>query len=144
MTPRAFFETLQEHVDALTPDHVLVEVGKAPPYRQDENFHPYVILWPAPGTPLDDRTVTGMLGQDATDLTFQVTVAAPDSLTLLSAMQDVTHALTDTRIGGNIIRPDSIANRAAHPLKDESLRPIRHYVATTWETQLARRKSHVE
>ena len=143
MTPRAFFETLQEHVDALTPKHVLVGVGEAPPYRQDENFHPYVILWPSPGTPLDERTVTGRMGGEASDLTFQVTVAAPDNMALLSAAQDVTDALTDTRIEGSIIRPDSVFNRAARPLKDDSLRPVRHYMVTTWGTQLTRRKLYV-
>lgn len=137
MSPVEFFTAVIAHVDSLTPPHVAVD-SKAPPYDPGKGFQPYVIIWPTPGTALNEHTVSGHIGQDGTDLSFQVTTAAPDVMTLLRVTTDVTNALTDARIGGRLVHPDVIVNRAVTPLTDESLRPVRHYMATTWQTQLKR------
>lgn len=138
MTPAQFFQALHTHVDTVIPPHVPVSVGEAPDFKYDEPFHPYVVIWPNPGTTLDDRTVDGRMGSEATDLSFQVTAVAPDVMTLLHVTSDVNAALTDVHIGGHLVRPDVIVNRAVNPLKDESLRPVRYYMATTWQTNLNR------
>lgn len=134
MTPEEFFETLKSHVDDVVDDWVVVTLGEAP----DEKVQQYVIIWPSPGTSLDERAVTGRMGNEATDLTFQLTTAAPTSMGLLYTMQQVNAALTETLIGGHLIRPDVVTNRAATPLQDDTVRPSRHYMATTWQTQLTR------
>lgn len=138
MTPAQFFQALHTHVDAVMPPHVLVSAGEAPDYKNDEPFHPYVVIWPNPGTAIDDQPIDGRMGTEATDLTFQVTTVAPDVMTLLYITSDVNAVLTDVRIGGHPVRPDVIVNRAVNPLKDESLRPVRYYMSTTWQTNLTR------
>lgn len=134
MTPHQFFPLVQDRVTAVVSPQVKVLVGEDP-----ESFTVgYVIIWPSPGTALDDRTIDGRMGAEATDLSFQVTAASHQSVNLLRILQDVNTALTDARVGGRLIQPDTIINRAVTPLQDDTVRPVRHYMATTWHTTLTR------
>lgn len=138
MTPAEFFQTVKTWVDQATPPHVQVHLGQAPDYTPGERVHPYLIIWPTPGTALDERLVDGRMGTEATDISFQVTAAGPDAITVLHVTGDLVAALQDTVLGGAIIRADTITNREARPLPDETVRPVRYFLATTWQTQLTR------
>lgn len=134
MTPHQFYTELKTHVTAVVgKPWVPVAVGEAP-----DDADLYIVIWPAPGTPVDDRAVTNLMGTEATALDFQVTAVADSPGNLLLLMQDVTAALTEVIIGGHLVRPDVITNRAVRPFRDETLRPVRHYMATTWHTTLTR------
>lgn len=138
MTPEEFFKAVKNQVDAVTPPHVQVTLGEPPDYPEGHMIHPYVIIWPTPGTALDERLVDGRMGQEATDISFQATAAGPDPLSTMQVTADLAAALQDTVIGGSIIRADTIANREARPIADDTVRPVRYYTATTWQTQLTR------
>lgn len=143
MTPAKFFRQVADHVRAVTPDHVQVTLGAAPDYPDGTPIHPYVIVWPTPGTALDEQFIDGRMGAEATDISFQVTAAGPDPMSTMHVTADLAAALQDTIIDGAIIRADVIANREARPLADDTVRPVRYYTATTWQTQLTRSKTHV-
>lgn len=138
MTPVEFFEAVRTLVDQVTPPHVQVTLGQPPDYPDGRMIHPYVIIWPTPGTTIDDRLIDGRMGAEATDISFQATAAGPDSLSAMQVTDDLAAALQDTIIGDAIIRADVIANREARPLADDTVRPVRYYTATTWQTQLTR------
>jgi hypothetical protein len=133
MTPLEFFEALRTHVAQALPSRIPVGFNKAPDQSID-----YVVIWPAPGTPVDDPTVNNLMGTEATALDFQVTAVSDQPIMLLQIMQRLTAALTETMVARHLVRPDVITNRAVRPLRDETRTPVRHYMVTTWQTTLTR------
>lgn len=127
MSVASMYDTVRQRVQAVVNNKTNVSIGTAP------NEAPYVIIWPAPGTAVGEYRVDGTVGNEATQVTFQVTTAAPNALYLLDITRRVTAALTDLRIHNRLVQPDVVANRAALPLLDDTVSPARHYIATTWQ-----------
>lgn len=99
---------------------------------------PYLVVWPSPGTAVDDEPVAG--GPDLTGqyVRFTITAAAGDPLTVLRLLDDFIPHLTGCPIGDGIIRPDVDQQNNARILVDPDVRPARHYMPTEWWTQITR------
>lgn len=131
MSLKTFFTAVEAHLNESL--HVEAKVGEAP-----EGKAQYVVIWPAPGAPVDAPAISGHYGKEAMAVAFRVTVVAPTVTGLMYTQQDVNDALIDAHINGCLVVPDVIANRSATPLQDNTLRPAPHYLVTTWHTTLTR------
>jgi len=106
------------------------------PATQAGFVHPYILIWPNLGSPVDEQNVASQFTNSATTTTFQITVVAANQMAVMIEGNKLSTLLTDMTFGGRLIKPDVIANRAATILKDDTIRPARYYTATTWETTI--------
>ncbi len=105
-----------------------------PPHDANQRVHPYVVLYPGPGTP-----VAAALCRDYDDLwwDFQVTCVGGTPTGALWARDKVTAALTNAglAVAGRfvIVRPDG--HDPGPMRRDDDLTPPRFWVPTGWRAQ---------
>ncbi|WBL18517.1 hypothetical protein [Citricoccus sp. NR2] len=138
---------LYTHIDtilrAAVGTRAIVYLGHVPdshPTIPDSNGlpRPYLVVWPSPGTAIDDEPVAG--GPDLTGqhVRFTITAVAHDPTTVLRVLDDIRPQLTGCPVGDGIIRPDVEQQNSVRPLVDPDIRPARHYMPTDWWTQITR------
>lgn len=118
----------------LGPDQV--HVGHVPaklPLDPSGNYKPYVVVWPVPGSPIDEEALHGTQVRDATSYRFLTNVAAqfiPTQLLVLAPM--VADALTGLRVGGGTIKADIEQQRNSQILPDPDLSPTVFFWPLEW------------
>ena len=93
---------------------------------------PYVALYAGNATGTDDGGLCGLADVDAVDVRLQTTVVAASAAHLRPVTHAVTRALTNLRIGTNVLHPDVEQHRSTVPQPDPSVSPARVFLPLQW------------
>lgn len=140
MSVKTMFDRVAQTLEQQLPTgvhgvYVLEAPETVPTYGASGQVFPYLIIGLSPGSPIDDKPVSGLIGGEAVETWFTITTVTAAPLTTLELTEQVATILTDLEHGdGTTIRPDTIYNRATTQLTDSTVRPHRYYTVTRWGT----------